>query len=76
MHPADYYVGLAGNDTFVQQGKDLAVQAIATDIDGTAAPGRPITVSAAKVTTSQVNGVSVDAESNPQTCHVRRPLRR
>ncbi len=71
VHPADYYVGLAGNDTFVQQGKDLAVQAIATDIDGAAAPGRPITVSAAKVTTSQVNGVSVDAESNAQTCHVR-----
>ena len=41
VHPADYYVGLGRNDTFVQQGKDLAVQAIATDIDGAAVAGRP-----------------------------------
>ena len=70
VHPADYYVGLSGADTFVTSGKDLAVQAIATDIDGAAAPGRVITVRAAKVTTSQVNGVSVDTETSPQACRV------
>jgi len=70
VHPADYYVGLAGNDTFVAQGKDLVVQAIATDIDGAAAPGRRIQVRASKLTTSWHNGVSVDAESDTQTCQV------
>jgi len=70
VHPADYYVGLTSNDTFVTQGKDLVVQAIATDIDGAAAPGRTIDMRAAKLTTSWRNGVPVDAESGPQTCRV------
>ena len=70
VHPADYYVGLSSSDTFVTQGKDLAVQAIATDIDGAAVAGRTITVGAAKLTTSLVNGVSVDVESSPRTCRV------
>ncbi len=70
VHPADYYVGLSSSDTFVTQGKNVAVQAIATDIDGAAVAGRTITMRAAKLTTSLVNGVSVDVESGPQTCHV------
>ncbi len=70
VHPADYYVGLAGTDTFVAQGKDLVVQAIATDIDGAVAPGRRIDMRAGRLTTSWVNGVSVDAEADTQTCRV------
>ncbi len=70
VHPADFYVGLAAADTFVSQGKDLAVQAVATDIDGAAAPGRAISMKAAKVTTSWVNGTSTETESDPQTCAV------
>lgn len=70
VHPADYYVGLSGGKTFVNQGEKLAVQAIATDIDGAATPGLTIDVRAAKLTTSWVNGTSVDSESDVQTCTV------
>ncbi|MET3807816.1 uncharacterized protein YfaS (alpha-2-macroglobulin family) [Nakamurella sp. UYEF19] len=70
VHPADYYVGLSSDETFVTQGKDLVVQAIATDIDGKAAPGRSIRMQAAKVTTSYANGVPVDTESDQQPCQV------
>ena len=70
VHPADYYVGLSSNETFVAQGTPLAVQAIATDIDGKAVAGRNIRVQAAKVTTTWANGVSADTTSDPQTCQV------
>ncbi len=70
VHPASYYVGLASDDTFVNQGKDLVVHAIATGIDGAATAGLKIAVTASKVTTSMVNGVSVDAESDTQHCAV------
>ncbi len=70
VHPADYYVGLSGDDTFVTQGKDLVVQAIATGIDGKAAPGRVIKIRSSKLTTTWVNGASVDSESDTQTCQV------
>jgi len=78
VHPADYYVGLASDSTFVTQGKDLVVQAIATGIDGAAAPGLAIDVRASTLTTSWANGTSVDKESNTQTCRVTstaRPVR-
>lgn len=70
VHPASYYVGLASDDTFVNQGKDLVVHAIATGIDGAAAVGLKIDMTASKLATSMVNGVSVDAESDTQHCAV------
>jgi uncharacterized protein YfaS (alpha-2-macroglobulin family) len=70
VHPGDYYVGLSSPDTFIAEGKDLTVQAITTDIDGSAAPGLTIDVRAAKVTTRWQNGKSVDTEINPKTCRV------
>ncbi|SDO70561.1 hypothetical protein SAMN04515671_1764 [Nakamurella panacisegetis] len=70
VHPADYYVGLSSADTFVTAGQDLVLQTVTTDIDGAAVPGRAVTVTAAKVATSYVNGRSVDTESDVRTCPV------
>jgi len=75
VHPSDYYVGLTSDSTFVTQGKDLVVQAIATGIDGAATPGVPIDVRASTLTTSWANGTSVDKESNTQTCRVTSTVR-
>ena len=75
VHPADYYVGLTSDSTFVTQGKDLVVQAIATRIDGAATPGLAIDVRASTLTTSWANGTSVDTESNTQTCRVTSTVR-
>ena len=70
VHPADDYVGLAGDQTFVKQGADMVIRAVATDIDGKATSGLPITMRAAVVTTSYANGKSVDTEGTAETCRV------
>ena len=42
VHPADLYVGLKSERTFVQQNEPLVVQSIVTDIDGKLVPKRSI----------------------------------
>lgn len=74
VHPASYYVGLHSDSTFIKQGEQLTVEAIATDIDGTATVGRPITVTAALVVGGwgMLPGDSSSEETlaDPQTCTV------
>ena len=71
VHPASDYVGLASDATFVGSGQPLVLQVIAADIDGAAATGRPISVTAARV----VGGGYGPAQSrqqttDPQTCSI------
>jgi alpha-2-macroglobulin len=49
VHPADLYVGLRSERTFVQQGQPLEIAAIVTDIDGNAVAGRSIEMKAARL---------------------------
>ena len=73
VHPARYYVGLASDSTYVTQGDKLTMRAVATGIDGAAAPGRPLTVTAARVTggwSYQPGGQSTDTVTDPHTCTV------
>ena len=70
VHPANYYVGLASDSTFVKQGEKLTLQAVVTGIDGTAKAGRPITVTAARVIDDGTSGQSTQNGSDPQTCKV------
>jgi uncharacterized protein YfaS (alpha-2-macroglobulin family) len=42
VHPADLYVGLKSENTFVQQGEPLPVQTIVTDLDGNLVANRQI----------------------------------
>jgi uncharacterized protein YfaS (alpha-2-macroglobulin family) len=46
VHPADIYVGVRTEKTFVQQYEKFKVEAIATGIDGEASPGRDIKIAA------------------------------
>jgi alpha-2-macroglobulin len=46
VHPADIYVGIRTQKTFVQQNEKFKVEAIATGIDGEYAEGRDITIKA------------------------------
>ena len=72
VHPADYYVGLSSETTFVRKGDPLTVSAIVTDIDGKATAGRAVQVRAAQVTTTWVNGQpeETESESDIQACSV------
>src|SRR5205814_728448 len=56
VHPADLYVGLKSEKTFVQQGEALVVQAIVTDLDGKAFSNREVKMRAVRLDWEQVKG--------------------
>ena len=47
VHPAELYVGLRSERTFVQRGVPLDIEVIVTNLDGKAVPGHPVQVRAA-----------------------------
>lgn len=49
VHPADLYVGLRCERTFVERGQPLDIQLIVTDLDGVPVPDRSIQVQAARL---------------------------
>src|SRR6185436_3486328 len=49
VHPASVYVGVRQERRFVKAGEPLALDAIVTDLDGAAVPGRTVTVKSARI---------------------------
>ncbi|HWT03872.1 MAG TPA: DUF6049 family protein, partial [Pyrinomonadaceae bacterium] len=70
VHPADLYVGLRSNRTFVQQGEPLVVEAIVTDLDGKAVANREIRMRAVLLDWVYEKGKWQQKEKNPQDCTV------
>jgi hypothetical protein len=70
VHPANLYVGLKSDKTFVQQGEPLVVQSIVTDLDGKAIANREVKMRAVLLDWKQVKGEWKQVESNPQDCSV------
>jgi uncharacterized protein YfaS (alpha-2-macroglobulin family) len=68
VHPADLYVGLKSEKTFVQQGEPLVVQSIVTDLDGKAIANREVKMHAVMLDWQQVKGEWKQVEINPQDC--------
>ncbi|HYO90460.1 MAG TPA: alpha-2-macroglobulin family protein, partial [Pyrinomonadaceae bacterium] len=71
VHPADLYVGLKSDRTFVQKGEPLNVQTIVTDLDGKAVAGREIRLRAVLLDWEYSNGEWKQVEKNGQECTVR-----
>ena len=71
VHPADLYVGLRSERTFVQQGQPLVVESIVTDLDGKAVAGREVKMRAALLDWKQVKGEWKQVESKTEECAVR-----
>ncbi len=71
VHPADLYVGMKSERTFVPQGQPLAVQAIVTDLDGKAVTGREIKMRAARLDWEFENGAWKQKEADEQNCSVK-----
>jgi alpha-2-macroglobulin len=42
VHPAELYVGLRSDRTFVERGQPLKIEIIVVDLDGVAEPDRPV----------------------------------
>ncbi len=70
VHPADLYVGLRSQRTFVQQGEPLVVEAIVTDLDGKAIAGRQIKMRAVMLDWVYEKGKWQQKEKNPEDCTV------
>jgi uncharacterized protein YfaS (alpha-2-macroglobulin family) len=71
VHPADLYVGLKSDRTFVNQGEPLNVQAIVTDLDGKAISDREIKMRAVLMDWVLEKGEWKQKETNPQDCTIR-----
>lgn len=70
VHPADLYVGLRSERTFVQQTEPLVVQSIVTNIDGKLIAGRAVRMRAVLLDWSYKNGEWTQEEANAQECTV------
>jgi uncharacterized protein YfaS (alpha-2-macroglobulin family) len=70
VHPADLYVGLKSDKTFVQQGEPLVVQSIVTDLDGKAIANRDVKLRTVLLDWKQVKGEWKQVEENPQDCAI------
>lgn len=70
VHPASFYVGLRSDRTFVKRGEPLTIDAVVTDIDGTAVPGRTIQVTASRTESVFQHGHWVDTDVDVQHCDV------
>ncbi len=70
VHPADVYVGLRSDSTFVARGTPLVVQGIVTDLDGNAVAGRTVRMHAARLDSVQEQGKWHERETDVQECAV------
>ena len=66
VHPADLYVGLRADRTFVEEGQPLTGQAIVTDLEGKAISGRAIKLRAVLLVSSYKKGEWIEEEKDPQ----------
>lgn len=75
VHPADLYVGLRSDKYFVAKGEPIKVDLIVTDLDGKAISGKPIQVSAARVTWKYQKGDWVEVLEESQICEIESTLK-
>jgi hypothetical protein len=68
VHPADLYIGLRSQRYFVERNTPLKIDYIVTDLDGKAAPGHPLEITAARLEWKYRSGSWVEEEVEKQTC--------
>ncbi len=71
VHPGEHYVGLRTERYFVERGEPLEVDAIVADLDGDVVEGRPIRVTAARVSQTFRAGEWDEELRDTQECEVR-----
>jgi hypothetical protein len=70
VHPAELYVGIRSERTFVQRDQPLKVEAIVTDLDGKPVPGVSIKMRAARLDWQYKAGAWGEVETVVQPCTV------
>ena len=71
VHPADLYVGLKTDGTFVQRDQPMQVHAIVSDLDGKLVERRDIKMVATRLSWKQEKGDWTRVETDAQECVVR-----
>ncbi|MEI7847141.1 MAG: Ig-like domain-containing protein [Chloroflexota bacterium] len=69
VHPADVYIGLKSERTFVEQGKPLSIEYIVPDLDGKPQAGLPVQISAARLEWKYKAGSWSEQEEDVQVCN-------
>ncbi len=70
VHPSELYVGVHGNDVFVQSGEPIEVDVIVTDLDGNTVDGVDIDVSAVLLDWTFSDGIWSETEELADTCRL------
>jgi uncharacterized protein YfaS (alpha-2-macroglobulin family) len=70
VHPAELYVGLRSERTFVKQGQPLEIELIVTDIDGNPIPDRQIEVRAERMDWKHRRGAWREEAVDAQECNI------
>jgi len=70
VHPADLYVGLRCDRTFVERGQPLEIEIIVTDLDGNPVEDRPVKVQAARMEWKVARGDWREEAVDIQECTV------
>ncbi|HSR35464.1 MAG TPA: alpha-2-macroglobulin family protein [Anaerolineae bacterium] len=70
VHPAELYVGLRCDRTFVQRGQPLEIEVIVADLDGVAEPDRLVEVQAARLEWKYARGAWREEAVDVQKCTV------
>jgi uncharacterized protein YfaS (alpha-2-macroglobulin family) len=70
VHPAELYVGIRSERTFVQRDQPLKIEAIVTDLDGKPVPGVKIAMRAARLDWQVKAGEWKEVETVVQPCTV------
>ena len=68
VHPASVYIGLHSERYFVELNAPLKIDYIVSDLDGQAAPGLPVTITAARLEWKSIKGAWSEQEVDTQTC--------
>ena len=71
VHPANLYVGLKTDRTFVEKDQPLQVETIVTDLDGNLVEGRAINMVAKRLSWKFEKGRWTEIESDSQECVIR-----
>lgn len=71
VHPANLYVGLKSDKTFVEPNQRLTVDAIVTDLDGNLIEGREIKMVATRLSWRKEKDDWIEVENDPQECVIR-----
>jgi uncharacterized protein YfaS (alpha-2-macroglobulin family) len=70
VHPAELYVGLRGERTFVKRGEPLEIEIIVTDLDGNPMPDRRVEVHAARLDWKYGQGAWREEAVDVQECTI------